>query len=257
MPAAANNNDGTMKKIGMVLFGVYGMFFFILLLLLLLPAFFVASLFGPTTGGNWFYKICSFWSDAWFLLIGIRPKITHEAIIAEQRPCIFVANHSSYMDIPMLVNTVREPVRVLGKEEMARIPVFGYVYRNAVVLVNRKDAAKRAQSVATLKRLLAEGISIFIFPEGTFNTTTAPLKEFYDGAFRIAIETNTPIQPIIFPDTVKRLGQHSVFSLLPGLSRAVYLPLVEVTGFLSQDPGLLKAEVYSQMSAALKRYELN
>ena len=67
-----------------------------------------------------------------------------------------------------------------------------------------------------LKSVLKKGISVFIFPEGTFNTTGQPLKAFYDGAFRIAIETQTPLLPIIFPDTVKRLHYTSVFSFQPG-----------------------------------------
>lgn len=253
--AIANNfNNSLMKKFGVTVFSIYGFFFFVLLLIILLPAFFIASLFGPVKGGNWFFKICSFWSDIWFLLIGLRSKVLHEAKTAEQRPCIFVANHSSYMDIPMLVNAVREPVRVLGKQEMGSIPVFGYVYRNVVVMVNRKDAAQRSKSVAALKKVLNQGISIFIFPEGTFNESDQPLKEFYDGAFRIALETKTPIQPIIFPDSVNRLGQHSVFSLRPGISRAVYLPLVELTDFKEQDVTTLKQLVFGKMSEALLRY---
>jgi 1-acyl-sn-glycerol-3-phosphate acyltransferase len=243
-----------MKKFGVTVFSIYGFLLFILILFILLPAYFIASFLGPEKGGNWFFKICSFWSDAWFPLIGLRPKIIHEAHKAEQRPCIFVANHSSYMDIPMLVNCVREPVRVLGKQEMASIPVFGYVYRNVVVMVNRKDAAQRAKSVAAMKKVLAQGISIFIFPEGTFNETALPLKDFYDGAFRIALETGTPIQPIIFPDTVNRLGQHSVFSLRPGICRAVYLPMVALTEFKEQDVTILKQQVYDTMSEGLLRY---
>ncbi|MBZ5856345.1 lysophospholipid acyltransferase family protein [Flavihumibacter profundi] len=243
-----------MKKIIQTIFSIYGFATFILLLLLLLPAFFIASLFGKVKGGNMFYKICSFWSDIWLFLVGVRVKVQHEAILAEHRPCIFVANHSSYMDIPMLVNVLREPLRVLGKQEMAGIPVFGYVYRKAVVMVNRKDASQRAKSVAELKKTLGLGISIFIFPEGTFNLTDGPLKDFYDGAFRIALETQTPIQPIIFPDSVKRLGNHSVFSLRPGICRAVYLPMVELNGLNEPDIASLKQKVYLQMEEALLRY---
>ena len=253
-PAIANNNYLLMKKFGVTLFSIYGFFFFILLLIILLPAFFIASLFGPVKGGNFFFKLCGFWSDIWFLLIGVRSKVLHEAKNEEQRPCIFVANHSSYMDIPMLVNIVREPVRVLGKQEMASIPLFGYVYRNVVVMVNRKDATQRAKSVAALKKVLNQGISIFIFPEGTFNESDQPLKDFYDGAFRIALETKTPIQPIIFPDSEDRLGQDSVFSLRPGISRAVYLPLVELKDFKEQDVATLKQLVFEKMSEALLRY---
>jgi 1-acyl-sn-glycerol-3-phosphate acyltransferase len=189
------------------------------------------------------------------LLIGVRTPTIHEKGDQETRPCIFVANHGSYMDIPMLVKVIREPIRVLGKQEMASIPLFGYVYRRAVVMVNRKDPEQRAASVKALKAVLANGVSIVIFPEGTFNLGDTPLKAFYDGAFRIALETNTPIQPIIFPDSVKRLGPDSVFSLSPGISRAVYLPMVPVGHMTEQDLPALKQFVYQQMESALIRYQ--
>ena len=118
-------------------------------------------------------------------------------------------------------------------------------------MVNRKDAEQRAKSVKTLKAVLAKGISIFIFPEGTFNITDQPLKDFYDGAFRIALETETPIQPILFLDTVKRMHYKTVFSLTPGPSRAVYLPMVPVTGYTENDTARLKADVHALMEQKL------
>jgi len=246
-----------LKKILQTIYSVYGFLLFVILLLLLLPLFFIASFFGEIKGGTMIYKICSWWADAWLFLIGIHTKTIHEQVQSEIRPCIFVANHISYMDIPMIVKIIREPIRVLGKQEMAGIPIFGFVYRNAVVMVNRKNPEQRQKSVNRLKAVLRQGISIFIFPEGTFNESDAPLKSFYDGAFRIALETNTPIQPIIFPDTVERLHYKSVFSLSPGKCRAVYLPMVDVSAYSQQDQEALKQAMYNQMEAGLLRYTNN
>ncbi len=85
------------------------------------------------------------------------------------------------------------------------------------------NASNRARSVIKLKAVLKKNISVVIAPEGTFNMTDKPLKEFYDGAFRIAIETQTPIKPILFLDAYDRLNYKSIFSFTPGRSRAVYL----------------------------------
>lgn len=203
------------------------------------------------------YRICGWWADSWLFLIGIHTETIHEQEKTEIRPCVFVANHISYMDIPMIVKIIREPIRVLGKQEMAGIPIFGFVYRNAVVMVNRKDADQRQKSVLKMKAMLNKGISIFIFPEGTFNETEAPLKSFYDGAFRIALDTQSPIQPVIFPDTVKRLHYNSVFSLSPGKCRAVYLPLVPVELYSGKDLSSLKEKVYKEMEEGIRRYSYN
>lgn len=200
------------------------------------------------------FKLCTLWADIWFTLIGIFSKTIHEAKSTEIRPCVFVANHISYLDIPMIVKVIREPVRPLGKYEMSKIPLFGFLYRNAAVMVDRSSAKNRARSVRTLKQFIRFGVSIFIFPEGTFNETETPLKSFYDGAFRIAIETQTPIQPLIFPDTVKRMHYRSVFSFTPGICRAIFLEPIEVAGMTHHDLHKLKDLVHEKMEEAVVKY---
>jgi 1-acyl-sn-glycerol-3-phosphate acyltransferase len=160
------------------------------------------------------------------------------------------------MDIPILMSAFRyQHIRVLGKAEMAKLPVFGFIYRNAVVTVDRSDAANRAKSVSTLKTVLRKNISVVIAPEGTFNTTHKPLKEFYDGAFRIAIETQTPVKPVLLLDAYDRLSYKSIFSLNPGRSRAVYLEEISVQGYGPDDTGTLRSKVFDIMEAGLVKYK--
>lgn len=162
-----------------------------------------------------------------------------------------MANHISYMDIPMLVKVFREPVRPLGKIEMTKVPIFGFIYKNAIVTVDRSDAAHRAASLKILRSILNKGISIFVFPEGTFNETHQPLKEFYNGAFKLAVETQTPIQPVLFLDTFDRMHYSSVFSLNPGISRVVFLDTVSVA---NKSMHTVKEEVFLAMEQALREY---
>ena len=146
-------------------------------------------------------------------------------------------------------------IRVLGKSEMTKVPVFGFIYKNAVVSVDRTDAAHRSKSVFVLKSVLKKNISIVLAPEGTFNMTHHPLKEFYDGAFKIAIETQTPIKPVLFLDAYNRLNYKSIFSLTPGKSRAIYLAEVPVDDYKPVDVLLLKQKVYDIMEAGLIKYK--
>jgi 1-acyl-sn-glycerol-3-phosphate acyltransferase len=85
--------------------------------------------------------------------------------------------------------------------------------------------------------------------------THKPLKNFYDGAFRIAIETQKPIRPILFLDTYDRLNYKSIFSLNPGKCRAVYLSQTSTEGLTNKDVDYLKEKIYKQMEEALVRYE--
>ena len=238
------------------LYSIYAFLTFILIMLLVFPFVMLALFFGKIRGGNIIYQLCKYWGTIWYAMIGIRHKEIYEHPHDRSKQYIFVANHISYMDIPPIVLIAHQPVRVLGKYEMVRIPIFGWIYRAAVILVNRQNAATRAKSVRALKMALKNYISIFIFPEGTFNETVKPLKDFYDGAFRIAIVTETPIKPMILPDTLDRLHFKHLFSLTPGISRVVFLEEVPVNGLTPEDIPLLKQRVYTIMEQALQRYRI-
>jgi 1-acyl-sn-glycerol-3-phosphate acyltransferase len=134
---------------------------------------------------------------------------------------------------------------------MAKIPIFGFIYKNAIVTVDRSSAENRIKSVLILKSILKKGISILVFPEGTFNTTHLPLKEFYDGAFRIAIETGTSIKPVLLLDAYERMHYKSIFCLNPGKSRSLFLPAVSVEGLTVKDVAALKEKVFEMMKKEL------
>lgn len=237
-----------------LIYCVYALMTFIVLMLIIFPFVLAVLLLGKIRGGNLIYRVCMLWGRAWYFLIGMQHREIYEAPHDNKRQYIFVANHISYMDIPPLVLIAHQPIRVLGKKEMIRIPVFGWIYRAAVILVDRNSTEARAKSVRALKSALRQGISIFIFPEGTFNETGQPLKHFFDGAFRIAIETETPIKPLLLIDTVDRLHYRGIFELTPGPNRVVYLEEIPVAGLTSRDIATLKQRVHDTMEAGLKRY---
>ncbi len=236
------------------IYSIYALLSFIAVMLLIFPFVLIAIAFGKIKGGNLIYKLCSIWGKVWYQTIGLTHTEIYEAPHKRNQQYIFVANHISYMDIPAVVLAIHQPFRALGKYEMVKIPIFGQIYKAAVILVNRKNAQTRAKSVRALKAAIKNNISIIIFPEGTFNETHQPLKTFYDGAFRIAIETQTPIKPILLVDTLKRLHYSSSFSLTPGPNRVVYLAEVPVSGLTYKDIPSLKKQVYTLMEDALKRY---
>lgn len=240
------------------IFSIYAFLVFCLLMILVFPFVVLASFFGKVKGGNIIYKLCTFWADCAMFLWGMPHKNIYEAKHNPGYPVVFVFNHISYIDIPVLLKAFRnQPIRVLGKAEMSKVPIFGFVYRNAAILVDRTSTAARAKSVSELKAFIQENISVVIAPEGTFNLTSKPLKEFYDGAFKIAIETQTPIKPVVFLDTHDRLHYKSIFSMSPGKSRAVFLEEVRVDGLTMDDIQYLKKKVYANMEDALVRYNVS
>ncbi|RYY65458.1 MAG: 1-acyl-sn-glycerol-3-phosphate acyltransferase [Chitinophagaceae bacterium] len=234
-----------------ILYALYAMLLFVALMI---PVFLWALLvmpLGRLRGGNLIYRACVLWADIWFPLIFVRHRNVDAADYDHRAAFIYVSTHTSYFDIPVIVKTFRHPVRTLGKAEMAKVPVFGYIYRNAIVTVDRSSPENRARSVRLLKAYIQQGISVLVFPEGTFNETGRPLKDFYEGAFRVAIETGTPIQPVLMLDTWSRMHPRNVFSLRPGRSRTVFLEPVPVAGYRPEEAGRLKEDVYRKMEAAL------
>ena len=241
-----------MRKIIGTIYSIYAFLIFIVVMLLLFPFFVMASFFGRIRGGNMMYSICRIWADIVMFLWGMYHKNIFEGQKVKDHAVVYVFNHISYIDIPIMMKAFRnEPIRILAKAEMAKVPVFGYIYRKATVMVDRASDAARAKSVLQLKSILSKKISIVISPEGTFNTTNKPLKEFYNGAFKIAVEMQVPIQPVLFLDAHDRLHYKSIFSLTAGKSRAVFLPEI----MPSNDADVLKQKVYHEMEEGLLRYK--
>ena len=240
-----------------VLYCLYAFVLFAAGLLLVFPGVMVALLLGQPAAGNLVIHLSRFWSNMWLAGIGIWHKNIVLQPINPQSHYVFVANHISYLDIPVIFKAIpKNNIRVLGKKEMARIPVFGLLYRLAVILVDRSSTENRAKSLKTLRKMLDQNICIFIFPEGTFNESGQPLKAFYDGAFRTAIETQTPIKPLVFLDTHRLMHYRSLLMLRPGVNRCVILPQVEVAGLTMEQLPQLKAQVYAAMEQCLLQYPL-
>ncbi len=244
------------KKVLRFCFSIYGFVIFLLLMFILLPLFIWAFLQNPIKGGNLIFKISRFWADAFFLMVGIKHWNIYEEPHDKNAEYIFVSNHISYLDIPMMMKVIRgQHIRILGKAEMSKIPIFGSIYKRGTVSVDRENAKARFKSVKNLIAFIHKKISVFICPEGTFNMTHQPLKKFYDGAFKIAIETQKPIRPILFLDTYDRLNYNSFFSLNPGKCRGVYLSQTITEGMTMKDVPFLKEKIYRQMEEALVRYK--
>ena len=238
-----------------MIYAIYALIVFILTMFVILPFVVIASFFGRIKGGNTIYALCILWADLWFFFIGIYHRNYYESPHDKHKPYIFVSNHISYLDAPIICKTLRQRVRILAKYETSKIPFFGFIYRNAVVTVDRSSTEARSKSVRILKSVLKKEISIFIFPEGTFNETGAPLKSFFDGAFRVAIEMQTPIKPVLFLDGYDRMNYKSPLMISPGRCRAVFLEEIPTAGLTSHDLNFLKEKVFTIMEQKLIQYK--
>lgn len=164
---------------------------------------------------------------------------------------VVIANHISYLDTAVLFSTVPFFVRPLAKSSLANIPLFGYLYRQIAILVDRESHKSKQQSIKKLRHIIEKESSIFIFPEGTFNETEQPLKSFYDGAFRIAIASGYPILPVLFLDTINRWHYSAFWKWSPGINRAIIMPPININDF--KNSKALKEKAYQLMLEELKK----
>lgn len=125
---------------------------------------------------------------------------------------MFVANHTSMADIMLMLYVTKNPFVFVGKQELAKIPLFGFFYKRTCILVDRNNARSRLEVFQQAEEKLQRGLSVCIFPEGGVPDESMVLDTFKDGAFRLAIEHNIPIAPMTFHDNKKRFS----FTLLSG-----------------------------------------
>ncbi len=154
-----------------------------------------------------------------FIFYLIKIKVRRKHNLKKEGVYIFVSNHTSLLDVPFCAIVTPVTFRYLSKEELVKIPLFGYIIRKLYLSVNRKNDESRARSMENMKLSLREGISIYLFPEGTRNKTIEPLKNFYDGAFRLSKETGIPIVPMTILNSKKLLDG---IKLKPGKMECIW-----------------------------------
>jgi 1-acyl-sn-glycerol-3-phosphate acyltransferase len=239
----------SIRKAFVFLFSIYAVTLFAVIVILALPFIGLAMLLPKNKRGDGLYSVFRFIFDLVFISWGIYHKNINESNEDTNGPVIYVYNHISYMDAMVILKTVRnKSIRALGK-------VLGEIYKEGVITVKRDSADDRKRSVEDMKSAIASGSSIIIAPEGTFNESDRPLAKFYDGAFRIALQTRTPIVPILILDTYDRMHFASLFSISPGKSRSVLLDPVSVEGFSETEVERFREHVYQIMELALVRYQ--
>ena len=136
--------------------------------------------------------------------------------------------------------------KTIAKTEMAKIPVFGLVYKRGAVLVDRNDKNSRRDSFRKMKEVLNMGMHMCIYPEGTRNKTKMPLKEFHDGAFKLAVECETSILPALIFNTKKVLPPGKTFFFWPSKMEFHFLPPVLITK--ADNYELMKIKLHKMMS---------
>ena len=223
---------------------LYRIWFYLLVLLpiiMLFPLILITILSEKTYA--LFFKIARFWARFILIGMGFRYEIKGTENFEAGKSYMLVANHTSMADIMLMLLAVKNhPFVFVGKKELVKIPIFGFIYKRVCILVDRENSKSRFAVFERAQNRIQQGLSICIFPEGGVPDESVLLNEFKDGAFRIAIEHQLTIIPITFYDNKKRFS-YTFFSGSPGKMRAKVHAPISTTGKTMKDKNLLNQEV--------------
>lgn len=165
-----------------------------------------------------FFKLAKIWANFILIGMGFNWTIDRDQTPEKAKSYMFIANHTSMIDIMLMLVSINNPFVFVGKKELAKIPLFGFFYKRTCILVDRSSPKSRKAVFLRAQRRLKSGLSICIFPEGQVTDEDLDLDEFKDGAFRLAINHQIPIVPLTFGDNKKRFS-YNFFSGGPGKLR--------------------------------------
>lgn len=226
-----------------VLAPLYRIWFYIVVTIatvVLFPFFFISLL--RQSWYSVFFKLAKLWSAIIIYGMGCYPIIKREINYEKGKSYLFVANHTSMTDIMLMFYTATNPFVFVGKKELAKFPIFGFLYKRSSILVDRGSNKSRIEAFKNAQKKLDQGLSVCIFPEGGVpKDLNLILDEFKDGAFRLALEHHIPIAPMTFHDN-KKCFPYDFFRGKPGKMRVKVHAIISTQELQATDRKILKAQ---------------
>jgi 1-acyl-sn-glycerol-3-phosphate acyltransferase len=166
---------------------------------------------------------------------GIRVEVTGQEHVPTGVSCIFLSNHVSNLDPPVIFPALPGQSSVLLKKQLMRIPLLGTAMRMGKFVPvdrgSRREAAKA--SVAAAAEALKSGLNMLIFAEGT-RSKDGRLANFKSGPFYLAMETGAPIVPMVISGTERMMRKHSA-AITPGVARIQFLEAIDPAQYASRE----------------------
>lgn len=215
-----------LKNIFGRIWALWGLITFLTTFLIIFLPSMIANLMDDPKGQKYFIAVSKIWMNVWLFLVGCPVKVSGKENFKPGTAYIVVFNHNALLDVPLSAPYVPGANKTIAKASFARIPLFGSFYKKGSVLVDRKNEKSRSKSFDAMKKVLAMGMHMCIYPEGARNRSAEPIKPFYDGAFRLAVAAKKDIIPCVIIGTKKAMPINKKFFLLPVQLKMHFLPAV-------------------------------
>jgi len=240
-----------MAKLIRYLYTGWALLCFIIYFLLLFPFFWL--IIQKRSWHRYVGLLNRVWAYLFYTSVGVPIRRKLHPKIDKKRQYVFCANHNSYLDIPVMGAHVPSAYRFVGKSSLSKIPLFGYMFRNLHIPVNRGNKKHSYRSFELSMQAIDDGFSILIFPEGGINDQNPPdLKRFKDGAFRMAIQKQIPLVPVTIPYNWIVLWNEN-FDLRWRPAEVVFHEPIETKGMDLSQVDMLKVQVKETIRAEMQR----
>ncbi|HPA14607.1 MAG TPA: lysophospholipid acyltransferase family protein [Desulfobacterales bacterium] len=214
----------------------------------------LASLFG--SGGNAPHIVARIWARSLLFASRIRVTVKGLSNIDPKRSFIYMSNHQSNFDIPVLLAYLPVQFRWIAKNELFKIPIFGYAMKRAgYISIDRSGRKSTLQSIRNAAEIIRNGVSVIIFPEGT-RSQDGNLKSFKNGGFVLAVDSGVPIIPIIIHGTWQIMSKNQL-RIKPGRVLLEIQKPVESSNFSRKTKNDLLEKVRQIISDGLEEERKN
>lgn len=200
----------------------------------------VSLLAGLVGGAGVAHRCAQWWSRLILATTGVTVERRGAPLPPADVSCVFVANHSSYYDIPVLFSALPSQLRIMAKSTLGYVPFIGWhLHRSGHLLVNRRNPG--ASIFKKMRRMARSGASLIVFPEGS-RTRDGQVGRFKGGVFLLAIESGLPVVPVTVIGT-RDVMPPGHWAVRPGRVQVIVHPAIATTGLAKDDARALAERV--------------
>ncbi|TAF02939.1 MAG: 1-acyl-sn-glycerol-3-phosphate acyltransferase [Runella slithyformis] len=197
-------------------------------------------------------RLCS---QIFLICVGVSVQIEYRYRPDLHKTYVFCANHFSYLDIVVMGVILENYFAFVGKEEVKKIPLFGYMFVKMHIYVNRDASQSRVSSLSKSLKTLSTGRSVVIFPEGGIKAPSPPRMHhpFQNGAFQVAIRQQVPIVPVTLLSNYDILPDRWPLRMKRKAMRAIVHQPIETTGCTQTDTNAIREQCFTVIQEALQK----
>jgi 1-acyl-sn-glycerol-3-phosphate acyltransferase len=200
---------------------------------------------------TWLYRRAMWAAFTGVRLVGVNVTVKGKNVLDPQGTYIFMCNHVSNLDPPIVVPMIPGRTSVLVKKQVFRVPVLATaMYLADMIPVDRQNREAAIQSVKEAQRVMKSGVHMTIFPEGT-RSPDGRLQPFKKGPFHLALETGFPVVPMTIYGS-ETLMPKSKWAILPGTVTLVFHAPIDPSQFNDRDA--MAEKVFNQIASALPEH---